>query len=171
MAGSAAAAKPSAKVPPKKDQGEGGALKKKKDDPQPDDPEDDEEEGEMEDEDSDAKKAELQTDFRSAVDAKVARGMQRARAAREVAAEQPKLRERLVAAFNHQGDRLSAATPTSDEQHGELQRLQQKWDRLVAAQMERGLPRTRAVAAVAESHPNLRQRMIEAANTAQRMRY
>jgi len=118
------------------------------------------------------KKEKAAAEFNAAVRAKMAQGMTSQRATAAVARERPQLRERLVAAFNTTDSRprvKTSAAPTSDA-HEELQTLQAKWDRLIAAQMERGLTRSRAVAAVAQSHPNLRRNLCEAASAAQRMR-
>jgi hypothetical protein len=161
--------RPVATAPPKKkDRGEDGATKETPaDDRKPKKKNPEQEDDVDSEDDADEKKQQrverLRAGFRSEIEATVARGMTRDRAARTAARENPLLRERLVEVANQRPRGPVRAT------YPELEAAQREWDQRIAEEMATGLPRAKAVQSAARKYPKCRQRLVAAATSAGRM--
>jgi hypothetical protein len=163
----------STRQPPKKDRGEDGAIKKNDEDDDDRKPKKKnlEQEDDVDSDDADEKKEKqrverlgrLRAGFRGEIEANVARGMTRDRAARTAASENPLLRERLVKVANQRPRSPVRAT------YPELEAAQREWNERIASEMATGLPRARAVVSAARKYPKCRQRLVAAATAAGRM--
>lgn len=92
----------------------------------------------------------------AAIEAKIAAGMNPANARATVAREQPELRRRLLDAFN---------SPPTNSGSGEAEKTRSEFEAAIAEEMEtRGLTRQQAASSVVQKHPQLRDRMVAAAN-------
>jgi len=98
--------------------------------------------------------------FDAAVARKMAAGMSRVEAASAVNREHPGLRQAAVDEVN---GRKTSTTTAAD--HGKLSALRQQYEREISAKMAAGRTRIQATADVAKSHPELRQALVEAANS------
>ena len=101
------------------------------------------------------------TAWREAIDAKIKAGMTRQRAVSAVVKEQPALRQAYVDEVNGQrtGADIRRGQPSAAGAD-----VVQRWQQAVQAKLDAGLPRARAVQAVAREQPQLREQFVAAAN-------